>query len=215
MRILITAGPTREPIDPVRYLSNRSSGKMGYALAAAAVEAGHEVTLISGPVALPAPQPPVARLIYIETAGQLQDAVREAASEMDAIIMSAAVADYRPAKYAPQKLKRGSQRMMTLELVANPDILGGLREVAPHAFLAGFAAETNDLLEHARRKLAGKCCDLIILNDVSQPGIGFGSDENEVTLLFADGRVQPLMRASKLDIARQIIQRLPPPRRPE
>lgn len=205
MHILITAGPTREPIDPVRYLSNHSSGKMGYALAAAAVEAGHEVTLVSGPVNLARPEPPVADFVPVETALEMQSAVHAAALRADVIIMCAAVADFRPAATAPQKIKRGDAQTMTLELVANPDILAGLRNIAPDALLVGFAAETTNHLEHARRKLAEKRCDLLILNDVTAPGIGFGADDNEVTLLFADGRVKALPRASKREIAAGII----------
>jgi phosphopantothenoylcysteine decarboxylase/phosphopantothenate--cysteine ligase len=204
MHILITAGPTREPIDPVRYLSNHSSGKMGYALAAAALAAGHEVTLVSGPVSIAAPEG--ARLVRVETALEMEAAVHAAAGEAQGIIMCAAVADFRPAAIAENKLKKEpGQRTMTLDLVLNPDILAGLRAVAPHAILAGFAAETADHLEHARRKLAAKNCDLLVLNDVAQPGIGFGAEDNEVTLLYADGRVEPVPRASKRVIAEKII----------
>lgn len=211
MRILITAGPTREPIDPVRYLSNLSSGKMGYALAAAAVAAGHEVTLVSGPVCLPAPEPAVERLVRIETALEMQAAVHVALPGVDAVIMCAAVADFRAAEVSPGKLKK--QALLAsggdtweLRLVRNPDILAGLRDLArPGTVLVGFAAETDAGLEQAWRKLAAKRCDLLALNDVSAPGLGFGADENEVTLLFAGGQILHLSRASKLEIARGIL----------
>lgn len=203
MRLLITAGPTREPLDPVRYLSNRSSGKMGYALAQAACEAGHEVVLITGPVVLPAP--PGAQLVRVETAHQMFEAVRARLSTCQAAIFAAAVADYRPAAAAAQKIKKSASRL-TLELERTEDILGSARTLFGYrGFLAGFAAETRDLRAHAHEKLARKGCDLIIANDVSQPGIGFDSEENEVILCLPGAREIPLPRQSKAALARAIL----------
>lgn len=203
MRLLITAGPTREPLDPVRYLSNRSSGKMGYALAQAACQAGHEVVLISGPVALPAPSG--AQLVRVETARQMFEAVRTHLSTCQAAIFAAAVADYRPVAAAGQKIKKNAPRL-TLELERTEDILGSARTLFGYrGFLAGFAAETRDLRAHAHKKLARKGCDLVIANDVSQPGIGFDSEENEVILCLPGAREIPLPRQSKAALARAIL----------
>ncbi len=199
MRILITAGPTREPIDPVRFLTNRSSGRMGYALAAAALERGHEVVLISGPVWL---EPPAgAQLQRVETAREMFEAVRAGIKGCDIAIFTAAVADYRPVTAAASKIKKTSDRL-TLELERTEDILGSARSVFGfQGVLAGFAAETENLIAHARDKLERKGCDLIIANDVSQPGIGFDSAENAVTLILPSGREQVLPRQSKTRLA--------------
>lgn len=203
MKILITAGPTREPLDPVRYLSNRSSGKMGYALAEAAREAGHEVTLISGPVVIPAPEG--VTLVQVETARQMYEAVRDRLGGQNAAIFSAAVADYRPASQAEQKIKKTGETL-TLTLEKTEDILGSARSVFGFSgYLAGFAAETERLLEHAHDKLVRKGCDLVIANDVSQAGIGFDSEENEVTLCLPDASPFPLPRQSKAVLARELI----------
>jgi phosphopantothenoylcysteine synthetase/decarboxylase len=203
MRLLITAGPTREPIDPVRFLSNRSSGRMGYALAEAAHTAGHEVLLISGPVTLPPPSG--VQIIHVETAREMFDAVRTHLPGCDTAIFSAAVADYRPAQVVTQKLKK-TAATLTLELERTEDILGSVRsQFAFTGFLVGFAAETENLIAHAQDKLLRKGCDLIIANDVSQPGIGFDSPENEVTLCLPGGTTIPLPRQSKTSLARELI----------
>lgn len=203
MKLLITAGPTREPLDPVRYLSNRSSGKMGYALAEAAQAAGHEVTLISGPVSLPAPAG-VTR-VCVETAREMFEAVRDRLAGQDAAIFAAAVADYRPVAAAAQKLKK-TAAALTLQLEPTEDILGAARGLFGfRGYLVGFAAETERLLEHAHDKRVRKGCDLVIANDVSQPGIGFDSAENAVTLCLPDGQSLPLPRQSKADLARELI----------
>ncbi|MFC5456299.1 phosphopantothenoylcysteine decarboxylase [Prosthecobacter fluviatilis] len=203
MRLLITAGPTREPIDPVRFLSNRSSGRMGYALAEAAHAAGHEVILISGPVTISPPSG--IQIIRVETAREMYDAVRTHLPGCTAAIFSAAVADYRPAHAATQKIKK-SATTLTLELERTEDILGSVRSTFGfQGFLVGFAAETENLIPHAQDKLRRKGCDLIIANDVSQSGIGFDSLENEVTLCLPGGHSIPLPRQSKTALARELI----------
>ena len=206
LKYLITAGPTREPIDPVRYLSNRSSGKMGFAIAAAAAAAGHEVLLITGPVWLETPAG--VERIDIETADQLYRAVESRIAGADIAIMAAAVADYRPASAAEQKIKKDVHaEELTLELVKTRDVLGSARE--PMGFtgmLVGFAAETEYLEANAAAKLSRKGCDLIIANDVSVPGIGFDSDDNEVLVLRRGLSAIPIARASKSQIAARIIE---------
>ncbi len=203
MRVLITAGPTREPLDPVRYLSNRSSGRMGYALAQAAQEAGHTVTLISGPVHLPPPAG--ANLFLVETAQQMFDAVARVIKAHDVAIFAAAVADYRPVAPAAQKIKKSAERL-TVEFERTPDILGSARvKLGFDGYLVGFAAETVDLIPHAQAKVVEKGCDLIVANDVSKAGIGFDSSENEVTLCLPGGRAIPLPRKAKIDLARDLI----------
>lgn len=202
--VLINAGPTREAIDPVRYISNHSSGKMGFALAEAAAEAGARVTLVAGPVNLPTP-PRVNRVDVISAADML--AACKTALPADLFIASAAVADYRPASCAPGKLKKdtASDAGLMLTLVRNPDILATLANHAQRPFCVGFAAETNDVLAYASDKLTRKNLDLIIANDVSQPDIGFNSDDNIVTLVDRSLTPQSLPRASKHKLARQLI----------
>ncbi len=203
MHFLITAGPTREPLDPVRYLTNRSSGRMGYALAEMARDARHEVTLISGPVFLPAPTG--IKLVKVETAREMFEAVQQHISHADVAIFAAAVADYRPVIKSEQKIKKSSATL-TLELERTEDILGSARSVFGFkGCLVGFAAETEKLVEHAQDKLVRKGCDLVIANDVSQPGIGFDSAENAVTLCFSDGRTQILQQQSKTLLASELI----------
>ena len=203
MKILITAGPTREPIDPVRYLSNRSSGKMGYALAEAALESGNEVVLVSGPVHLPAPVG--AELIRIETAQEMYDAVAGAINSCEAAIFCAAVADYRVAEVEAEKIKKSADSL-TLTLEKTPDILGSVREgFSFSGILVGFAAETNDVLLYAREKMEKKGCDLLVANDVSRGDIGFDQEENEVTLLSREGKQTLLPRDTKRNIAGRIV----------
>lgn len=203
MRILITAGPTREALDPVRYLSNRSSGRMGYALAEAAVQAAHEVVLVSGPVSLPPPAG--VKVIAVESARQMFEAVRDHIGACEMAIFAAAVADYRPLQVARQKIKKTGGRLL-LELEPTEDILGSARPVFGfRGLLAGFAAESENLVEHALQKLERKGCDLIIANDITQPGIGFDSEENAVTLCLPGGRTIPLPRQSKQGLAREIL----------
>jgi phosphopantothenoylcysteine decarboxylase/phosphopantothenate--cysteine ligase len=189
MTILITAGPTREAIDPVRFLSNRSSGKMGYAMAEAAAETGHRVILISGPTQLDIPD----RVDYIpvESAAEMYEAVEHWIDKAEIAIFAAAVADYRPTSVPEQKIKKNDDTM-TLELVKNPDILGSARNKFNYrGVLVGFAAETENLEDNARGKLDSKGCDLIVANDVSRKDIGFDTHENEVLLVFPDRTEQP------------------------
>jgi len=202
VRFLITAGPTREPIDPVRYLSNRSSGKMGYAIAEATLEAGHEVVLISGPVHLD--PPPSAHFISILTADELHDAVHRYMRDCDVLVMCAAVADYKPVKASPQKLKKREENL-ALELIPTRDILSSLPRKDRQFLVVGFAAETNDVEESAEKKLHAKNCDLIVANNVSRADSGMESDENEVTVLLRSGERQKISRAPKKIIARELV----------
>lgn len=205
MKFLITAGPTREPIDPVRYLSNRSSGKMGFALAEAAVQAGHQAILIAGPVNLATPGG--VERIDVETAEQLYQAVAREINQADVAIMAAAVADYRPAEVAGEKIKKTGDTL-TLTFIKTRDVLGSARgPMGFEGFLVGFAAETSDLEANAAEKLLKKDCDMMIANDVSKPGIGFDSEENEVLVLSKKAQTTKLDRASKSEIAASIIRR--------
>jgi phosphopantothenoylcysteine decarboxylase/phosphopantothenate--cysteine ligase len=198
--VLVTAGPTREPVDPVRYLSNRSSGKMGFAIAAAAAEAGARVTLVSGPVNLPTPAG-IAR-IDVETAAEMLAAVMQQAGSADICIAAAAVADYRPVQAAKQKLKK-SAATMSLELERNPDILAAVAALAGGPFTVGFAAETESTASNARRKLQAKSLDMIAANTVG-PGLGFDADVNELQV-FWDAGSRRLPRARKTRLARELI----------
>ena len=202
--VLITAGPTQEPIDPVRYVTNRSSGKMGYALAEAAVEAGAQVTLVSGPVNI---KPPAScNFISVETAQEMYDAVMHHVSGKDVYIGTAAVADYSPTKVEGSKIKKdGSNESLVLEMKENQDILKTVSDKEDRPYVVGFAAETEDLLKNARKKLEKKKLDLIIANDVSDKSIGFDSEENEVTLITNSEEVL-LDRSSKKKIAKRIVE---------
>lgn len=208
VKILITAGPTREPIDPVRFLSNRSSGRMGYALAHAFQRLHHEVLLISGPTHLDVPD--LVDFIPVETAGEMYAAVAQSIARVDVGIFCAAVADYTVADIAPQKIKK-SQDTLTLTLQKTKDILGSVRSI--HGFpgyLVGFAAETENLEQHAREKLLRKGCDMIIANDVSQQGIGFDSSDNEVLVVEAcENTAMPRDRKEHLahHLAKMILER--------
>lgn len=208
-RVVVTAGGTREPIDPVRYVSNKSSGKQGYALAQAALDAGATVTLITTPTGIEAPTG--AEVVLVESAAEMLEAVLESVEGADALIMAAAVADYRPAEVADQKIKK-STKELTLELVRTDDILGtvGKHRAAtgsPHV-IVGFAAETRDLLKNARSKLERKNVDYIVANDVSEPGAGFGVDTNIVTIISADGSTISLPQQTKVAVAEAVIQRV-------
>jgi len=210
-RVVVTAGPTREPIDDVRFLGNRSSGKMGFALAAAAAARGAQVTLIAGPVTLPTPDAVVSR-VDVETAEQMRHALAGVAAAADVVVMTAAVADFRPASPVAGKLSRRALpagQALTLALAPNPDLLAelGQNRRGARPVLVGFAAEAGGgagLIARAKEKLAEKRCDVVVANDISARGVGFGADENEVTLVFADGRAAPLPRAAKLALAHEI-----------
>ena len=180
--VLITAGPTQEPIDPVRYITNKSSGKMGYGLAQAGLEAGANVTLISGPVNIEAPHG--AHLVKVNTAAEMHEAVMHHIRNSDVFISSAAVADYKPQNFSKDKIKKSDQDIdISIAMIENKDILKSVSEMENKPYLVGFAAETNDLIKNAKLKLINKKLDLIVANDVSNTEIGFDSDENEVTLI--------------------------------
>lgn len=200
--LLVTAGPTREDIDPVRYITNRSSGKMGYAVAAAAANRGAKVVLVSGPTALEAPQG--VERIEVKTAAEMLRAVQVQFVDCSMAIFAAAVADYRPAETANQKIK-SSKESWTLRLEPNPDILASVAKDKGDRVLVGFAAETHNVAENARKKLAQKNADLIVANDVSAEGAGFDLDTNVVTLFARDGRDLALPRMSKAEVAQKIL----------
>ena len=203
MRFLITAGPTREPIDPVRYISNRSSGKMGYAIAEAALAEGHDVTLISGPVNLEAPRD--AQLISVLTSDEMFEAVHRHADRYDICVLCAAVADYKPASVSPTKIKKRDEKF-SLEVIPTRDILDSLGQQQDRQFiLVGFAAETDHVEENAMKKLREKNCNIIVANDVSSADSGMESDMNEVTILFRNGEKEKISRAPKKIIARELV----------
>lgn len=203
-RVLVTAGPTREAIDPVRYISNRSSGRMGYAVAAAAARRGASVTLVSGPTSL---TPPAGvDTVFVTTAAQMHDAVMSRVKGADVIVKAAAVADFAPAVEANQKIKKkDGVDSMSVELRRTPDILAAVGALAERPYLVAFAAETESVEEHARTKLASKGADLIVANDVSDHRIGFDSSENEVLVLDHDGIVETIRRAPKPVVAERIL----------
>jgi phosphopantothenoylcysteine decarboxylase/phosphopantothenate--cysteine ligase len=200
--VLITAGPTQEPIDPVRYLSNRSSGKMGYALAEAAIHRGAQVILVSGPVSLD--PPPGAKVVRVTTAAEMRDAVFANLDPATIVIKCAAVADFRPARRAEAKIKKDSAPKC-VELEPTADILAELGQKKGSRLLIGFAAETGNLQEYARRKLETKNCDMVVANLVGQPGMGFESDTNEVLIALRAGSFVPVTKASKREVADRIL----------
>ena len=200
MTFLITAGPTREPIDPVRYISNRSSGKMGYAIAEAALDAGHDVILISGPVNLSPPRH--TKFISVSTSDEMFEAVHQHADESDVCVLCAAVADHKPAHVPPVKIKKRNAEF-SLELIPTRDILHSLGRRQNREFLlVGFAAETDHLEANAAKKLREKNCDIIVANDAR---IGMETDENELLILFCDGETKRISRASKTFLARELV----------
>lgn len=204
-RVLVTAGATREYIDPVRFITNRSSGKMGYAIAEAAMQRGAEVLLISGAATVPVPIGIETR--RVETTLEMQREVLNAFDETDIVIMAAAPADYRPREFTPHKIKKTTDTL-TLPLERNPDIAQSLGERKTHQILVCFAAETNELLENARKKLIRKNCDLIVANDILAEGAGFEVDTNIVTLLDRNGTCEQLPRCAKRDVADFILTRV-------
>jgi phosphopantothenoylcysteine decarboxylase/phosphopantothenate--cysteine ligase len=203
---LITAGPTREEIDPVRYLSNYSSGKMGYAIARAAAQRGAKVMLVSGPTALDSPSG--VETIHVVSAQQMNGAVLERASEATVVIKAAAVADYRPLVRSAGKVKKEEKESWSIELEKNPDILASLGQMGLNALLVGFAAETDDLVGNARKKLGKKNVDLIVANDVSRVDAGFEVDNNAVRLLFRNGSEEELPLMPKSELANTLLDRI-------
>ncbi|WP_209011436.1 bifunctional phosphopantothenoylcysteine decarboxylase/phosphopantothenate--cysteine ligase CoaBC [Paradesulfitobacterium ferrireducens] len=206
-KALVTAGGTQEPLDPVRYIGNRSSGRMGYAIAQALQEAGAETVLVSGPTSLE----PLSQVEHVPvmTALQMRDQVLKRFPETDIVIKAAAVADYRPAVQSEQKIKKqGEGEILHLELIPNPDILAELGRSKTRQVLVGFAAETEELIKHAQDKMLRKNVDLLVANDVTRPGAGFGSPTNIVSFLFPDGRRIDLPQQDKIEIARKLVQEI-------
>jgi phosphopantothenoylcysteine decarboxylase/phosphopantothenate--cysteine ligase len=209
-KVLVTAGPTQEAIDPVRYISNHSSGRMGFALAGAAGQRGADVTLVSGPVHLRTPRN--TRRIDVQTAREMEGAIDAEFPAADLLIMAAAVADFAPVHAADHKLKRdtvGGERM-TIELAKNPDILKKVGNRKSGQTVVGFALETEDGVKNAQAKLAAKHLDAIVLNYAGEEGAGFGTETNVVTFLSADGRSEKLPKMSKFDVANAILDRVIP-----
>jgi len=200
-KVVITAGPTREALDPVRYISNHSSGKMGYALAAAAIDAGADVTLISGPVALSIPEK--CQGILVMSADEMQQAALEFAEGADIFIATAAVADYKAASIASEKIKSGDDKM-TISLEKNPDIVSSVASTFEDLFVIGFAAESNDVETYAKGKLEQKHLDAIVANDISRTDIGFNSDDNEVSWIDTDSTIV-FSKRSKAQLARDLV----------
>lgn len=203
LKVLVTAAGTREPIDPVRFVGNRSSGKMGYAVAQMAAERGAEVLLISGPSALAVPAN--VQAVKVETTGEMLKACLDAYDDMDIVIKAAAVADYRPHDVADQKIKKKTDDALTVVMDKNPDILKTLGANKTHQVLVGFAAETQNLLANAREKVVKKNLDMIVANDVTAAGAGFNADTNIVKFLFASGEVRSLEQMPKVDVANCIL----------
>ncbi|MEG1727070.1 MAG: bifunctional phosphopantothenoylcysteine decarboxylase/phosphopantothenate--cysteine ligase CoaBC [Acidaminococcaceae bacterium] len=203
LRILVTAAGTREAIDPVRYVGNRSSGKMGYAVAQVAAERGATVTLVTGPSALT--PPPNVEVIQVESTAEMMAAVLRHYPQVDVVIKAAAVADYRPHAVATQKIKKENDGALTIVLDKNPDILKTLGEQKQQQFLVGFAAETQNLLENAAAKVSKKNLDMIVANDVTMTGAGFNADTNVVKFLFPDGQVRSLEKMTKYEVAQELL----------
>ena len=199
MKVLVTAAGTREPIDPVRFVGNRSSGKMGYAIAQAAAQRGAEVLLVTGPSALEIP--PNVNGVKVESTNEMLEACMEAYEKMDVVIKAAAVADYRPRDVADQKIKKKTDDALTVVMDKNPDILKELGARKAHQILVGFAAETQNLLENAREKIVKKNLDMIVANDVTAAGAGFNADTNIVKFLFPSGEVRSLEQMAKTQVA--------------
>lgn len=210
LHVVVTAGGTREPLDPVRFLGNRSSGRMGFALAEAARDRGARVTLVAAPSALPTPDGVVR--VDVCTARELEAAVRRVERDADLVLMAAAVADFRPKMVADAKLRRGDG-VPTLELEANPDVLAGIvsrRGDAVRPVIVGFAAQTSDLEQEAQRKLAAKGCEMLVANDVSRPEVGFDGPDNEVLILHRDGTRRAVPRTGKRAVAEIILDEVAP-----
>lgn len=204
-RVLITAGPTREALDPVRYISNHSSGKMGFALARACADAGAITTLIAGPVDLPSPSR--VKRIDVISAQEMFDAVMAGVDVADIVIAAAAVADYRPASISSGKIKKAGVETMTLELIKNPDIVASVAALANAPFTVGFAAETESVEQYARDKMQRKQLDMIVANDVSRTDIGFGSDDNAAVVFWPDG-TETYQKMSKTQLSKNLVEKI-------
>jgi len=200
---IVTAGPTREPVDMVRFISNYSSGKMGFSIAEEALERGAEVVLITGPTCIDPPKG--VKLYRVETAQQMRDRIKEHFHHVDGLIMAAAVADFRPLQFYKGKIKKEGRDRITLEMVKNPDILEEVGKVKGKRVLVGFCAETENLLQKAKEKLQNKNLDLVVANDLTQEGAGFGTETNKVVLLDSRGEVKSLPLMSKREVARNIL----------
>jgi phosphopantothenoylcysteine decarboxylase/phosphopantothenate--cysteine ligase len=206
LKVLVTAAGTREPIDPVRYVGNRSSGKMGYAVATCAAARGAKVTLVSGPSALKAPLN--VTTINVETTQEMLEACNKAYPDVDIVIMAAAVADYRPRDVATQKIKKQNEDALTVVMDKNPDILKHLGAEKKQQFLVGFAAETQNLIANAKEKVQKKNLDMIVANDVTLKGAGFNTDTNVVKFLYPDGKIEELAQMSKAQVAEELLNRV-------
>jgi phosphopantothenoylcysteine decarboxylase/phosphopantothenate--cysteine ligase len=204
-RVLVTAGGTREMLDPVRYIGNLSSGKMGYAVAQAFAEAGAEVTLVSASSDLPVP--PGVRIVRVLSAEEMYQEVLQSFPEQDVVVKAAAVADYRPASFNDQKIKKNGENL-TIELIPNPDILAEIGKNKKKQLIVGFAAETQDAVENGLEKIKRKNADMLVVNDVTAPGAGFGTDTNIVSFLFQNGRRMDLPKMSKLEVARRLVKEI-------
>lgn len=204
-KVLVTASGTREPIDAVRFISNRSSGRMGYAMAMQAMAEGAEVTLVSGPSGLP--EPKGVDMIKVETAAEMAEAVKKHFAQCDALVMAAAVADYTPADPKSNKMKK-SAKGLTLDLKPTEDILQSVADMKDNQVVIGFALETEDAEANARRKLESKKLDFVVLNNPNEPGAGFDTDTNRADIVYADGRIEKLQLMSKQDLASEIIDRI-------
>lgn len=206
LKILVSAAGTREPIDPVRFVGNRSSGKMGYAVARVAALRGADVTLVSGPSALVPPDN--VKIVQVETTRQMLEACFKVYPDVDVVIMAAAVADYRPRDVAEQKIKKKNDDALTVVMDKNPDILKSLGSEKKHQFLVGFAAETQNLVANAQEKVQKKNLDMIVANDVTMAGAGFNADTNVVKFLYPDGKVEELAKMSKDEVANELLNRV-------
>ncbi len=205
-KVVVSAGGTQEPLDPVRHIANRSSGKMGFALAAAARDRGAHVTLVTGPTALP--DPVGVNVTHVRTALEMRDAVVRAAAQADLLVMAAAVADFRPSEAALEKIKKGDRETLTLDLIRNPTIISEAR--GPGLLKVAFSAETGDAVRKAREKSQYMDAAFVVVNDVAEPGSGFGSDTNRVTFVFPDGADEPLPLLDKLAVAHAVLDRARP-----
>jgi len=206
LKILITAGPTREIIDPVRFISNHSTGKMGYALAESAAAQGFETFLVSGPTSLSPPSK--VDYFQVTTAVEMKQKVMELFPVMDIVIMAAAVCDYRPEAISKQKIKKEGREEITLKLIRNPDILRELGKQKTGQFMVGFAAETEELAKNALGKLKTKNLDMVVANNILEKGSGFAGDTNRVTLFYKDGKIEPLNLLTKQEVARIILSKI-------